>query len=119
MGALFRLAPEMVECTSIRRASVEADAQPLPTILEDPGFPRRSSSLRAQPLLRSRLSVSQRRPPQPVPDPAAAQVRDHLRNQCCEKVLPLSPPCCSASGRSSATSPAVHRYPPAYLPTPG
>src|SRR6266404_2444607 len=118
-GALFRLVRETAECTSTRQAPVEPAPQPLPPILKGPGFPRRSSSPPAQLLLRLRLSVFLVCPLQPAPGPAAARVRDHPRNQCCEKSSPLSPPCCSASARSGATSPPALPLQCASLPTPG
>src|SRR6266446_966491 len=102
---LVRLVLETAECTSTRQARVEGI--------------RRSLSLPAQLSLRLRLSVFLVSPPRPVPCPAAARARDHPRNQCCEKVSPLSLPCCPASGQSSASSPPIPRSPRASLPTPG
>src|SRR6266481_2976568 len=116
---LVRLVLETAECTSTRQARVEGIRRSFPPTPEVPGFPRRSLSLPAQLSLRLRLSVFLVSPPRPVPCPAAARARDHPRNQCCEKVSPLSLPCCPASGQSSASSPPIPRSPRASLPTPG
>src|SRR6267142_2799968 len=116
---LVRLVLETAECTSTRQARVEGVRRSFPPTPEVPGFPRRSLSLPAQLSLRLRLSVFLVSPPRPVPCPVAARARDHPRNQCYEKVSPLSLPCCSAGGRSSATSPPVPLYALASLPTPG